>query len=465
VWKKRGKSTFARLFGAVGTRRSVFSPSNPTIYCSILPMLNRKSSPVIHEVRHLTLPKPKTLRLDNGILVYVLDYPEQEILKLEAVYRAGRPEEEKKLAARATSRLIREGTLTKSGAEIAEHLDFYGASLSVPTNLDTASFVLFGLKKYATEILPVFAELLQSPSFPELELENFRRNSIQELLVELEKGETVAYRKVTELIYGEHHPYGYNSFPEDYVAIQRADLLHFYQTWYTPSNCLLFATGRIDDQVIELLNRHFGQLGKDTRATVPPRLPIPPNPPAPRRKAPVRISLPGSLQTAIKIGRRLFDRNHPDYNGMVVLNTVLGGYFGSRLMTNIREKKGYTYNIYSTVDGYLHDGCLYIATEVSPEKSAAAVRAIFSELKKLRENPIPAEELSMVRNYILGMLLNGLDGPLNSSDLLRNQIVENQGVEKFEALVQTVRDISPEVLQGLAQQYLQQADFWVVTVD
>jgi len=133
-------------------------------------------------------------------------------------------------------------------------------------------------------------------------------------------------------------------------------------------------------------------------------------------------------------------------------------------MTNIREKKGFTYNIYSSVDAYALDGCLYIATEVSPEKSAAAVRAIFRELKKLRETPVPEEELSMVRNYILGMLLNGLDGPINSSDMVRNQIVEYQSPENFETLVQTVRSITADSLQSLAQQYLQQKDFWVVTV-
>ncbi|MFN0034967.1 MAG: M16 family metallopeptidase [Saprospiraceae bacterium] len=425
-------------------------------------MLNRKSAPAIHEVRHLMLPRPEVLRLDNGIQVYVLDYPGQEIVKLEAVFRAGRPEEEKRLAARATSRLLREGTLQKTGAEIAEHLDYYGASLSVPTNLDTSSFVLFSVKKYAHEVIPTFAEMLQSPSFPEDELENFRRTSIQELQVELEKGETVAYRKVTELIFGEHHPYGYNSMPEDYLAIQRTDLQHFFDTWYTPSNCLLFASGRIDDAVLKLLNQHFG----GTPHTVDSPSLSPSRPLALSHLSPSHISLPlpGSLQTAIKIGRKLFDRNHPDFNGLMVLNTVLGGYFGSRLMTNIREKKGLTYNIYSTVDAYLQDGCFYIATEVSPEKSAAALRAIFSEMKKLRERPVPEEEMSMVRNYILGMLLNGLDGPINSSDLVRNEIVESQSPEKFEALVQTVRSITPEALQGLAERYLQPKDFWVVTV-
>ncbi len=426
-------------------------------------MLNRKSAPEIYQVSHLTLPHPILRILDNGIQVYVLDYPGQEIVKVEAVFRVGRAEEEKRLASRATARLLRDGTLKKSGAEIAEHLDFYGASLTVPSNLDTSSFVLFSLKKYAHEVIPTFAEMLQSPSFPEDELENFRRTSIQELMVELEKGETVAYRKVTELIFGEQHPYGYNSMPEDYEAIQRADIQHFFNTWYTPDNCTLFASGRIDDEILTMLNQHFGTQKRahsaKTGQTGHPELFN-----LIRKPSSVRISLPNSLQSAIKIGRKLFDRNHPDFNGLVVLNTVLGGYFGSRLMTNIREKKGYTYNIYSTVDAYLSDGCLYIASEVSPEKSASTVRAIFREMKKLRDNPVPEEELSMVRNYILGMLLNGLDGPINSSDMVRNQIVENQSPEKFEALVQTIRSISAEELQDLAQQYLQPNDFWVVTV-
>lgn len=428
-------------------------------------MLNRKAAPLIHEVRHLVLPRPTLFRLDNGISVYVLDYPGQEIVKVEAVFRAGRPEEHKRLAARAATRLLREGTLHQTGAEIAEHLDFYGASLNVPTHLDTSSFVLFSLKKYAAEVIPTFAEMLQLPLFPENELETFRRTSIQELLVELEKVETVAYRKVTELIFGENHPYGYNSIPEDYLAIQRADIQQFYDTWFTPAQCMIFASGRIDNEVLSLLNRHLGAWQKQTLNPAQAKNPEHINAPAPaKNQKPIHIPLAGSLQTAIKIGRRLFDRNHPDFNGLVVLNTVLGGYFGSRLMTNIREKKGYTYNIYSTVDAYLHDGCFYIATEVSPDKSAAALRAIFSEMKKLREQPVPEEELSMVRNYILGMLLNGLDGPINSSDMVRNMMVEGQSPEKFDALVQTVRQITPEALQQLAARYLQPDDFWVVTV-
>jgi predicted Zn-dependent peptidase len=249
--------------------------------------------------------------------------------------------------------------------------------------------------------------------------------------------------------------------PEDYQAIQRADIQVFYKKWYTPQNCLLFASGRIDRPTLDLINKHLGQ---HKAPASPARKPLHHSAAQPNGKK-VRVALPGNLQTAIKIGRRLFDRHHPDFNGIVVLNTLLGGYFGSRLMTNIREKKGFTYNIYSTVDAYLQDGCFYIATEVNPGKAASAIRAIFSEMKKLREKPVPEEELSMVKNYILGMLLNGLDGPINSSDMVRNQIVENQTPEKFEQLVQKIRSISAEELQDLAQRYLQERDFWTVLVE
>jgi predicted Zn-dependent peptidase len=428
-------------------------------------MLNRKSAPAIHELRHLTLPAPTLTKLDNGMQVYALSYPHQEILKLEAVFMAGRAEEQKRLASRATSRLLRDGTARMTGAEIAETLDFYGASLSVPTNLDTSSFVLYGLRKYAEETVPIFADMLKTPSFPSEEIENFKKNSVQELLVELEKVETLAYRKLTELIFGENHPYGYNSTVEDYLAIQRDDLLNYYQAWYRPDNCTIFVTGNIDERLLQLLNQQLGQW----------QPPVKHNPlianrqwAAPKHQLPTanpHVLTPArpSLQTAIKVGRGLFNRNHPDFNGLLVLNTVLGGYFGSRLMTNIREKKGYTYNIYSTVDAYLHDGCLYIATEVSPKKARYALKAIWSEVKKLREQPIPDEELSMVRNYMMGMILNGLDGPINTSDLVRNLIVEKQTPDAFEALVRTIRDISPAELQRLASEYLQEKDFWVVT--
>jgi predicted Zn-dependent peptidase len=418
--------------------------------------LNRKTAPPIHEVRHLALPKPELLRLDNGVPVHVLHFPGQEILKLEVVFRAGRPEEEKRAVARATARLLREGTLRRSGADIAETIDFYGGSLSVPTNLDAAIFGLFSLKKHAPALISVFAELLQEPAFPEAELDTFRRTNAQEMRIELEKVEVLAYREITERMFGAAHPYGYNSVPADYDALSRADLQHFFTRWYTPANCQVFASGHVDDDVLRLLNQQLGQ--RPMQGEVPDFQSVVPET-KPRK---ILLPRPASLQVAIRVGRRLFNKQHPDFNGLFVLNTILGGYFGSRLMMNIREKKGYTYNIYSTLDAMLHDGCLYIATEVNKDKADATLRAIRLEMKKLCEKPVPDAELDMVRNYLLGMLLNGLDGPLNSSDIVRGIIVEQLPWDSFDALVREIRDISAERLQALAQRYLDPADYWTV---
>ncbi len=422
-------------------------------------MLNRKTPPEIRPITHLVLPRPTLVRLANGIPVHVLDYPTgQDIVKLEVVFRGGRLDEEKRLASRATARLLREGTRTRTAAEIAEHIDFFGGSISIPVNLDAANFTLFSLKKYFADLLPVFAEVLHAPSFPESELETFKRTSIQELTVELEKPEVVAYRKITEFIFGENHPYGYNSELPDYEALTRDDLLRHFQKWFHPANCIIFASGRIDAEVLRQLEEFFG---KETR---PGPLPIFAGEATAARPRKVKIAHPGSLQTAIKIGRRLFNKAHPDYPGMFLLNTVLGGYFGSRLMLNIREKKGYTYNIYSTADAMWHDGCFYIATEVNPESASDALRQIRREMKKLREKPVPESELEMVRSYLLGMLLNGLDGPMNASDLVKGMIVEDLPLESFDRLVETIRGITAAELQGLAVKYFQPEDFWEVVV-
>lgn len=404
------------------------------------------------------LPLPNVIRLDNGLPLYVLDFPGHEILKVEAVYRAGRPEESKRLASRATARMVREGTRTRNAAAIAEHIDFYGGTLSIPANLDTANFLLFSLHKYAAELIPVFAEVLQEPMFPADELETFKRTSIQELLVDLDKVEVLAYRKITELIFGTEHPYGYNSTPEDYTALQTADLEEHFQRWYTPANCRIFVSGHVDGRVLDLLNRHFGQIRREGAVLAPAPAVADGQPQA------IRIQHPGSLQTAIKIGRRLFSRKHPDYNGVFVLNTILGGYFGSRLMMNIREKRGFTYNIYSTADAMLHDGCWYIATEVNSGKATATVKQIFAEMKRLCEEPPSEAELAMVRNYLLGMLLNGLDGPLNTSDLIKSLVTEDLPLDAFDTLVHTIRTITPAQLQELAVRYLQPEAFWTVLV-
>ena len=170
------------------------------------------------------------------------------------------------------------------------------------------------------------------------------------------------------------------------------------------------------------------------------------------------------MQTAIKIGMKLFPRNHEDYAGMYFLNSVLGGYFGSRLMSNIREEKGYTYNIYSEVDVMKHDGLFMVGTEVSDEFAENTQEEIFKEINTLRTELIKEDEMKMVRNYLLGRILNYIDGPFNSSGLLKSILLSNLGDDYFEKLIDTIKNIQSSELRDLANKHLRPEDMWVITV-
>ena len=396
--------------------------------------------------------------LDNGIPVYDVRMGTQEVLKLELVFLAGRPFERQKLAARATAALLKEGTIGHNGAEIAEVFDFYGGTLSAPVNLDTSTLVLYCLKRHFEYLLPLLAEIIRQPAFPEEELEALIERNKGRLQVDLSRNDVVAYRAITECIFGKDHPYGYNSYPQTYDELRREHVLEHFNRLYHTANCRIFISGRTDEQTISLLNTYLGQgLPEGRRETVS----MSPSTEAPRK---VFIEHPDTVQSAIRIGRQTFDRRHSDYQGLYVLNTVLGGYFGSRLMANIREEKGFTYNIYSTLDAMRYDGYFYIGTEVGREFTEAAIQEIYRELDLLRVDLIDKEEMAMVRNYLLGNLLTMLDGPFNVSEVVRTLIMDELPLSDFADLAEIIRTISPEKLRELARQYLDPADMWEVVV-
>ena len=420
-------------------------------------MVNRKIAPPIKRIQKLHLPKPKKIKLANGLPVYIIDMGTQEVLKLQLVFRAGRPFEKKRLISKATSRLLKEGTTNFSSATIAEQIDFYGATLSTPTNLDNSNLVFYTLNKHFETLIPLVTELLLAPTFPEEELVAYIDNSKRRLQVDLTKNDVVAYRKVTEYIFGADHPYGYNSDNEAYDNVKRADLIQHFNQHYNARNCELFISGKVTDEVIRLLDQHIGQLpvGRKSRMT---KLDLTKVVPEKRH-----ISIPNSMQTAIRIGKRIIGRTHPDFAGFTVLNTILGGYFGSRLMMNIREKKGYTYNIYSTQDTMLHDACFYISTEVGSQYAEVAKNEIYKEIDVLCNELIPEEELEMVRNYMLGNMLNMIDGPFHVADVIKTLVLNEMPFETFDTLINTVNTISAKELRGLAQKYLYNQQMWEVT--
>jgi zinc protease len=421
-------------------------------------MAKKRTPPPTYEIDHLTLPRPVLHQLSNGIPVYEISMGTQEALKLEIVFFAGRPQETVQLASRATAALLKEGTLHRTGAEIAEAVDFFGGTLSVPANLDTVTVTLYCLRKYFHKLLPIVADILTEPVFPERELTSFVTRNQQRLQVDLQRNDVVAYRTITEQLYGTDHPYGYNSLPETYGRLTRNDLLQHFERNYRSGNCKIFLSGSTDQSMIDLLDAHLGmRIPRGQSNPLDMQVSV-------EEASRLFVPHPDTLQAAIRIGRRLFDRTHSDFPGWYVLNTLIGGYFGSRLMANIREEKGYTYNIYSSIDTMVHDGYFSIATEVGNDFVKPAIAEIYRELEVLQQEPVGDQELHMMRNYLMGTFLTMVDGPFSVAEVVRTLIVEGDQLDSFEQIVQVIRTIEPETLMQLAKDYLQPNELSEVVV-
>lgn len=417
---------------------------------------SKPKQPEIFEVRQIPLPPLDVQYLDNGIPVYIVNTGKIDAVKLEVIFTVGRPHEHKPTVARATSALLKEGTLYKSSAEVAEHFDFYGGSLSTPFSLDYSSLIMYSLTRHIDKLLPVFAELIHYPAFSEKELSTYVENNINDLKVELSKNDVLAYRKLTESIFGKDHPYGYNSGAKAFRELTRSDLQRHFETYFHAGNAVIMLSGNVSPELLPEINRHLGNLRKGERAKGFNSVVV-------RKKVKqIFISKKDAHQTAIALGRRLFTRTHEDYPGMFVLNTILGGYFGSRLMENIREEKGYTYNIYSSVEHLMYDGFFYISTEVGNDFVRKVIAEIEREMERLQTEEIGKAEMKMVRNYILGNLLSMADGPFNIADLYKTYIVENIDISEFNRFVQAIIDIQPARLMELARKHLRKEDMWHV---
>jgi zinc protease len=385
----------------------------------------------------------------------------QDVIKLEVVVFSGRPYERKKMVSRVTGSILKEGAGNLNAVAIAESFDYYGSSLSHPVQMDTSHLVVHSITEHFTSILSLVAMMLKEPHFPRNEMESYLERGKQKLLIELTKGDVVAYRKITELIFGSDHPYGYNSEASDFDEIKREDLLEHFERLYYPDNTVIFLSGKFGEREVEALDNTLGKWVSSKKGSpeILKKLGVENG-----SKVIERIGMPEMQQTAIRIGRKLFKRDHPDFAGMFVLNTILGGYFSSRLMNNLREEKGFTYNIFSAIDTMKYDGYFCIGAEVNNENSLIALDEIMKEIQILRNHEVGREELKMVKNYLLGNYLNLLDGPFNVSDALKGLVVEDVSFDHYDQLMEKIKNLNAGEIRELACKYLNPADLTEVIV-
>jgi predicted Zn-dependent peptidase len=411
--------------------------------------LNRKIKPEITLIGALNIHHPEVTYLDNGVPVYIFDLATQDIVKIEFLFEAGSSCEEKILTASFTNRMIKEGTTSFTSDEIASTIDYYGAHLETNSDKDNSIVTLYSLNKYIDKTLPILAEVIRTPVFPEKDLNTLRLNRKQNFLVNNEKVRYLARRKFNEMIFGPGHPYGKMFIPEYFDDVKREDVALFYQQQYTAQNCRIIVSGKVPQGLIQKLNSYFGNF--DGTKPVSQKLPQIFSDPALQHTF---LEKPGAVQTALRIGKVMFNKTHPDFQKMRILNTVLGGYFGSRLMTNIREDKGYTYGIGSTLVPMHKAGYFFITSEVGFSVTQAAIAEIYKEIEILQNDLIPEGELQLVKNYMVGSILRSIDGAFQLSENFRGLLEYGLDFNYIHTSFETIKSISSVELRDLARKYL-----------
>ncbi|WP_316815347.1 pitrilysin family protein [Pedobacter nyackensis] len=421
-------------------------------------MLNRTLAPESKLVDEISFIEPLKQVLDNGIPVFTINAGKQELVRIEFIFENVNWNASKPLDAIAVSHLINNGTSTLSAKEIADKVDYYGAFLQTEYGADQTCIKLYTLNKHLNSVLPILRSILNDSVFPEQELAIFIQNQKQSLQVSLQKNDFLARKHFANALFGDT-PYGSNIQPSHYETIKRTDLLDYFKAAYKAENCTIFVAGKFEEPEFNILNNIIGK-GWDN------------NEPAginkfeftAVHKGEILVERPDAIQSAIRMGSLSITRSHPDFPGFQVLNCLLGGYFGSRLMANIREDKGYTYGIGSAVASLKDAGYFFIATEVGAEVCSSALTEIEKEISILKDELVQDGELALVRNYMLGAMLGSLENAFSHADKFKNVYFSGLDYSYYENYIKTVKTITATDLKDLANKYLNTDNFTKVVV-
>ena len=412
--------------------------------------LDRTIQPSIRPLTEFSLQCPVSQRMKNGMPLHIIDVGSAEVVRIDILIGGGQCEQTQLLQAMFTNRMLREGTLTRSSVEIAERLDYYGAWLDLSSSLNHGFVTLYTLDKYVEQTLPLLADMLMNPTFPEKQLEVVRNINKQQFLVNSTRVEAISRRELKKALFGETHPYGVTAAAEDYDKVTPEVLRDFYQKYYHSGNCSVYVSGKITESLIQLVEN---TLGANDWGLIQPKAPfmVPPIHTTDEKR--IFVERADALQGSLKMGGFMMDRKHPDYLPARVLVTLFGGYFGSRLMSNIREDKGYTYGIGAGIVNHPGYGELIIGTEADNAYVGNIIQEVYHEMERLQQELVGPEELEMVKNYMIGDLCRSYEGPFSLADVwifIHTAELENDFIEKSVKAIQT---ITAEKVQSLAQTY------------
>lgn len=386
--------------------------------------------------------------LPNGARLHVLRNDAQPVVRLQVVFKAGKWYDPSAGVSLLAARLLLEGTRTRTARQIADEVAFFGASLDCEQGFDRATLTLYCLSRHLPQLLPLVQDVLTEPTFPETELALVKTRTIQNVRVERQKTSYLASESFSRHLFGPGYPYGVTFNETVFQDITSNQVRQFFQQHYNFAEAEIFLCGDATDEHITLLTERLGAPA-GSQAQAPTSLPAPVVL-APRDY----VTVEGSLQASLRIGRQWPALSHPQTHALQVLVKVLGGYFGSRLMKNIREDKGFTYGIYASVQPREHATSFVIGSDVNAANAPAAIEEVQRELRRLQQEPVPLTELQTVKNYISGKFANELSTVFEQCDKYKNLVFYDLPTSYYSDFVAQVQATNAATLQELAQEYL-----------
>ncbi|MDB3887394.1 insulinase family protein [bacterium] len=410
--------------------------------------INRTNAPAFKQVDNISFLDVQQSTLGNNTKIYSVNGGSQDLVKIDFIFDAGSYYQPKSLISSFTSSLIKEGSKNYTAKQIAEGIDNYGAFLQTEHNYDTAVVTLYTLNKHLEKVLPIVSDIILHPTFNENEFNIYKNNASEKFKTSSEKVSFLARQEFAKILFGENNNYGKVATSDSYNQLSKNDLIDFHNNHYSLQDCTIILSGKTTDKHHQLLNQYFGGVKSKTTTDVTFQ------PIAETKRTETLLFKENALQSAIRIGKIVPNQTHEDFSGLKILNTILGGYFGSRLMNNIREDKGYTYGINSGIISLQNTGYFYIGTEVGTEVTSDALKEIYKEIDILQNQLVSENELELVKNYMLGKILKSCDGPFNMASLLEDVLAYNQNFDYYNNFIERVKSINATEVRDLAQQYL-----------
>lgn len=413
-------------------------------------MINRNIAPPVKSISDINFIQPEEWSLHNGAKVWGIKAGSQDMVIIDFVFNAGSWFQKSNLIAGLTNAFLNQGTKNYTAQQIAETFDFRGAYLQLSVDQNYGYVSVITLNKYLEDILRVTADVIKNPTFPDAELKSQIAKKKQWFIIENNKVKVIAQKKFSQIMFGNDNPYANTNKASDYDSLSRDLFVDFHKENYNLANCKIIVSGSYSDKTKLLLEKYFGDTCSDNVIQSIAEFSI--NPDKTRTHF---VEKKDALQSAVRVGRLTINRDHPDFHGLNILVTILGGYFGSRLMSNIREDKGYTYGIGSTIITFPNAAYFLVATETGNEFCRAALNEIYFEMEKLQNELVGEEELDTVKNYLLGETLRSIDGVFALSGTFKSMLLVNNDFSNYAEFLRVLREIKPEDLQKLAIKYFE----------